>query len=165
MFTTATIVASLILFGGFNTSDAVNTLSLLCGFLVIFTGVYLLNLSREDPDGDKMLSHKYEDAVPTDGLAGLQTRRSMQLRRSNDGRRYSNGSVRFSQGDREHLIHNYDQADGGQFRLDELPEESDGDNGRRRKSSDANYTNGGPKSADLEARKSPKVADRAYIGR
>ncbi|GAA96286.1 uncharacterized protein L969DRAFT_42892 [Mixia osmundae IAM 14324] len=50
-FSTATIVASLILFRGFNTSGGVNTVSLLCGFLVIFSGVYLLNLSRSDPDG------------------------------------------------------------------------------------------------------------------
>lgn len=46
-FTTATIVASAILFQGFNTTDAVNTISLLCGFLTIFMGVFLLNISRQ----------------------------------------------------------------------------------------------------------------------
>ena len=46
-FTTATIVASAILFQGFNTTDATNTLSLICGFLIIFMGVYLLNISRQ----------------------------------------------------------------------------------------------------------------------
>lgn len=46
-FTTATITASAILFQGFNTTDAVNTISLLMGFLVIFMGVYLLNISRK----------------------------------------------------------------------------------------------------------------------
>lgn len=46
-FTTATITASAILFQGFNTTDGVNTISLLCGFLVIFMGVYLLNISRQ----------------------------------------------------------------------------------------------------------------------
>lgn len=46
-FTTATIIASAILFQGFNTTDAVNTISLLMGFLVIFMGVYLLNISRQ----------------------------------------------------------------------------------------------------------------------
>src|SRR5271154_4464066 len=55
-FTTATLCASFILFRGFNTSDAVNTLSLLSGFLVIFTGVYLLNLSRGDPNGHRLIS-------------------------------------------------------------------------------------------------------------
>lgn len=46
-FTTATIIASAILFQGFNTTDAVNTISLLCGFLTIFMGVFLLNISRQ----------------------------------------------------------------------------------------------------------------------
>ncbi|KAG6811284.1 hypothetical protein H0H92_008197 [Tricholoma furcatifolium] len=45
-FTSATITASLILFQGFNTSGATNTVSLLCGFAVTFTGVHLLNISR-----------------------------------------------------------------------------------------------------------------------
>ncbi|WWC68023.1 uncharacterized protein I206_101942 [Kwoniella pini CBS 10737] len=48
-FTTATIIASAILFSGFNTPGGVNTISLICGFLIIFMGVYLLNISRE-PD-------------------------------------------------------------------------------------------------------------------
>jgi hypothetical protein len=50
-FSSATIVASLILFQGFNTTDGTNTLSLLCGFVVTFLGVHLLNLSRK-ADGD-----------------------------------------------------------------------------------------------------------------
>jgi magnesium transporter len=47
-FSTATIVASLILFQGFNTTSGTNTLSLLTGFVVTFLGVHLLNLSRRD---------------------------------------------------------------------------------------------------------------------
>lgn len=50
-FSSATIVASLILFQGFNTTDGTNTLSLLCGFIVTFLGVHLLNLSRKT-DGE-----------------------------------------------------------------------------------------------------------------
>lgn len=46
-FTTCTIIASAILFQGFNTTGGVNTVSLLCGFLIIFMGVYLLNISRQ----------------------------------------------------------------------------------------------------------------------
>ena len=46
-FTTCTIVASAILFQGFNTTGGVNTILLLCGFLIIFMGVYLLNISRQ----------------------------------------------------------------------------------------------------------------------
>lgn len=44
-FTTSTILASVLLFQGFNTSTA-PAVSLLGGFIVIFTGVYLLNLNR-----------------------------------------------------------------------------------------------------------------------
>src|SRR5436305_8262214 len=108
-FTTATLCASFILFRGFNTSDAVNTLSLLCGFLIIFTGVYLLNLSRSDPNGHKLLRGKDSEGVPTDGIAGIQTRRSMQSRRSLDPHRLSTGSIGYGRGDRDSLIHSYDE--------------------------------------------------------
>ncbi|KAL0958012.1 hypothetical protein HGRIS_000186 [Hohenbuehelia grisea] len=52
-FSTCTVLASLILFQGFNTTDATNTVSLLCGFMTTFLGVYLLNISRkpEPPPG------------------------------------------------------------------------------------------------------------------
>ncbi|KAI9444118.1 DUF803-domain-containing protein [Lactarius indigo] len=46
-FSTATIVASLILFQGINTDNPVNTISLLVGFVVIFIGMHLLELSRK----------------------------------------------------------------------------------------------------------------------
>ena len=46
MFTTATILASFLLFSGFNTEGAGPAVTLLGGFVVIFTGVYLLNLNR-----------------------------------------------------------------------------------------------------------------------
>jgi len=86
-FTTATLVGSFILFRGFNTTNTVNTVSLLCGFLIIFTGVYLLNLSRNDPHGHNLLrgdaaDGAYDNGIPTDGLTGIQVRRSMQMRRS-----------------------------------------------------------------------------------
>ncbi|KAI9726525.1 MAG: hypothetical protein M1828_001347 [Chrysothrix sp. TS-e1954] len=134
-FTTATILASLILFKGFNTTDAVNTLSLLCGFLVIFSGVYLLNLSRDDPDGAKLLN-KYEDGLPTDGLTSFQTRRSMHLRRSSEATRLSSGSFSFPPrpGDQQRLMHSY-ESDGvrGAFGLSDLAEDSEDDdtNGKR----------------------------------
>ena len=110
-FTTATLCASFILFRGFNTQNAVNIISLLSGFLVIFTGVYLLNLSRGDPDGHKLLNGHVADGVPTDGLTGLQTRRSMQNRRSVDGGRTSTGSsVGFGRsGERGVLMHSYER--------------------------------------------------------
>lgn len=121
-FTTATLCASFILFKGFNTTDAVNTISLLCGFLIIFTGVYLLNLSRHDPDGHTMVNSKLdEDGVPTDGMASFQTRRSMQSRRSSSSA-YFNGNS-----DREGLIHAYDVENG--IGMDILTEASDGEPG------------------------------------
>lgn len=123
-FTTATLCASFILFQGFNTTDAVNTISLLCGFLIIFTGVYLLNLSRHDPDGTRMSHAKFDDdGVPTDGIASFQTRRSMQSRRSSSSA-YLNGH-----GDREGLIHSYDVENNSGIGLHQLGEDSDGEPG------------------------------------
>ncbi|KAJ5312149.1 hypothetical protein PENANT_c011G10233 [Penicillium antarcticum] len=122
-FTTATLCASFILFKGFNTTDAVNTISLLCGFLIIFTGVYLLNLSRHDPDGHHMVNSKLdEDGVPTDAIASFQTRRSMQSRRSSSSA-YLNGN-----GDREGLIHAYDVEHNG-INMNNFAEASDGEPG------------------------------------
>lgn len=45
MFTTSTIFASFLLFRGFNTNGAAPAVSLLGGFVVIFLGVYLLNMN------------------------------------------------------------------------------------------------------------------------
>ncbi len=135
-FTTATLVASFILFRGFNTTDAVNTLSLLSGFLVIFTGVYLLNLSRGDPDGHKMLNGHVADGVPTDGLTGLQTRRSMQTRRSVDAGRATIGSAGFGRGERGVLMHSFEESNVG---LEDLTEDSEEDKELRRPSPNGRY--------------------------
>ncbi|KAG2189657.1 hypothetical protein INT46_008174 [Mucor plumbeus] len=55
-FTTATIIASAILFQGFNTDNPVNVASLICGFIIIFTGVYLLNsIARSSLSGNHHL--------------------------------------------------------------------------------------------------------------
>ncbi|KAK4140543.1 magnesium transporter NIPA-domain-containing protein, partial [Dichotomopilus funicola] len=121
-FTTATLCASFILFKGFNTTEAVNTLSLLCGFLVTFTGVYLLNLSRNDPNGNKILARRGNgDITGTDMISSLQTRMSMEARRSQGG-----GSIHR---DREGLIRAYDEeeavAAAGTFGLTDLAEDTD----------------------------------------
>ncbi|KAG5300488.1 DUF803 domain-containing protein [Histoplasma ohiense] len=126
-FTTATLCASFILFHGFNTTDPVNTISLLCGFLVIFAGVYLLNLSRSDPDGISLAGKTNEDdGVPTDGIASIQTRLSLQNRRSMDRHRRSSSSIEYYGGpsDREGLMRSYD-VESGAFGLQDLAEESD----------------------------------------
>ncbi|KAI0294853.1 magnesium transporter NIPA-domain-containing protein [Multifurca ochricompacta] len=46
-FSTATIIASLILFQGLNTDNPANTVSLVVGFIIIFIGMHLLELSRK----------------------------------------------------------------------------------------------------------------------
>lgn len=122
-FTTATLCASFILFSGFNTTDVVNTLSLLCGFLVTFTGVYLLNLSRHDPNGTKQLARRNGgDTTGTDMISSIQTRMSMEARRS-QSHRMSIGSNRA--GDREGLIRAYDEEESLGFGLTDLAEDTD----------------------------------------
>ncbi|KAK3333186.1 magnesium transporter NIPA-domain-containing protein [Cercophora scortea] len=115
-FTTATLCASFILFSGFNTTDIVGTLSLICGFLVTFTGVYLLNLSRGDPSGTKSLSRRHGlDSTGTDMISSLQTRMSMEARRSLGHR------------DRDGLIRAYDEEEAAGFGLTDLTEDTDDD--------------------------------------
>ena len=144
-FTTAVLCASFVLFRGFNTRDVVNTVSLLCGFLIIFAGVYLLNLSSDDPDGNQLLRGRMDDGIPTDGIAAIQTRLSMQSRRSYEPRRMSGGSVGFSprspRGDREALMHTYDAENGG-FALSDLAEDSEEDMSAHRHGNGAPLTNG-----------------------
>ena len=144
-FTTCTLVASFLLFRGFNTTSAVNTISLLCGFLVIFSGVYLLNLSRDDPDGRGALANSFSDAPPTDGVSGFPTRRSMQSRRSTDSGFRSpflggGGNGRNSMGDRRALMQDYDVEN--QFELGDLVEDSDGEAGGRKRTSFDEETRG-----------------------
>ncbi|RCK67458.1 putative magnesium transporter NIPA4 [Candida viswanathii] len=88
-FTTFTLAASFILFKGFNTSSAVDIISLLIGFLIIFSGVYLLNISRtEDYGKDREIFgvHASKDMAPLDnGVGGFSTvRRSMQANRTTE---------------------------------------------------------------------------------
>ncbi len=147
-FTTATLCASFILFRGFNTTDAVNTISLLCGFLVIFTGVYLLNLSRGDPDGHKLLNGHVTDGVPTDGITGLQTRHSMQTRRSGENGRASIGSSGYSRsGERGVLMHSFEEQHVG-LGLEDFTAESEEEHGRPNGNANYNGTHQPLKSDD-----------------
>ncbi|KAL1893217.1 hypothetical protein Cpir12675_004236 [Ceratocystis pirilliformis] len=109
-FTTATLVASFILFRGFNTTDAVNTLSLLCGFLITFTGVYLLNISNSNPNGQGPRNGNY-DITGTDMVSSIQTRLSMQSRRSSMHRM----SIGSQHGDRRSLIRAFDEEEAAGF--------------------------------------------------
>ncbi|KAJ8655155.1 hypothetical protein O0I10_009190 [Lichtheimia ornata] len=74
-FTTATIAASTILFQGFNVDSPVYVISLISGFVIIFTGVYLLDsiargagaqdeITSQDEDEQRLLNEPgFEDAV------------------------------------------------------------------------------------------------------
>ncbi|KAL5629016.1 hypothetical protein BROUX41_002407 [Berkeleyomyces rouxiae] len=122
-FTTATLVASFILFRGFNTTDTVNTLSLLCGFLITFTGVYLLNISNSNPNGQGSRNGNY-DITGTDMVSSIQTRLSMQSRRSSMHRM----SIGSQHGDRRSLIRAFDEVEAADFSFgghDDDDEDSD----------------------------------------
>ena len=147
-FTTATLCASFILFSGFNTADPVNNLSLICGFLITFTGVYLLNLSRGDPHGRHLIAGRGgADATGTDMVSSFQTRLSMQSRRSGDPSRHSFSS---RLGDREGLIRAYDEEEAHGFGLTDLASESEDDMHQSNGNGKKHYEN----SIELESRKS-----------
>lgn len=89
-FSTAVIVASTILFQGFNTANTTTTLSLLSGFVVTFIGVHLLNITRE-PDLPP-LSADNPNHLPFDnGL--MYPRMSVSGRLSQDGWPLSAGGI------------------------------------------------------------------------
>lgn len=75
-FSTATIVASLILFQGFNTTSGADTVTLLAGFIVTFLGVHVLNLSRR-PDPPKENGHSALESGLMNPRMSLQGRPSL----------------------------------------------------------------------------------------
>ncbi|KAJ7082117.1 magnesium transporter NIPA-domain-containing protein [Mycena epipterygia] len=76
-FCTATIVASLILFKGFNTMNATNTVSFLCGFIVTFLGVHILNF----------LSMLEDSAAQAEATGNVQLEGRLSLNGTISGRR------------------------------------------------------------------------------
>lgn len=85
-FTTCTLVALFVLFRGFNTALPVNVILLLIGFLIIFSGVYLLNILRKENESnlrELFGVHTGADMGPMDnGVGGFSMRRSMQVARA-----------------------------------------------------------------------------------
>ncbi|KAL8419561.1 hypothetical protein RB594_002675 [Gaeumannomyces avenae] len=145
-FTTATLCASSILFSGFNTTDPVGTLSLLCGFLVTFTGVYLLNLSRTDPTGMLLVNGQGgADSTGTDMVSSIQTRMSMEARQSTGHRRMSIGS---NAADRQGLIRAYDEEEAAGHGLAGLADDSDDENPAPRRTNGAAKGAAAPKRYD-----------------
>ncbi|CAE6434097.1 unnamed protein product [Rhizoctonia solani] len=83
-FSTATILASALLFRGFNTTDPTNTVSLIAGFIVTFLGVHLLNASRQQQQQQIHSGALDEEDVSwanPPASAGGHTRRSSSLYR------------------------------------------------------------------------------------
>ncbi|KAL0085256.1 magnesium transporter [Phycomyces blakesleeanus] len=98
MFTSSVLVASAILFQGFNTDNTVNVVSLICGFIIIFAGVYLLDSIARGAGagggggggvGDHLGSPEEqgflmgEDEEDAMGLTDLSASDEERLRRSN----------------------------------------------------------------------------------
>lgn len=88
-FTTATLCASFILFGGFNTTSIVDVISLLSGFLIIFSGVYLLDISRHSPENEnqQLFSSQSEglnDIPLNSDFSAYQFKKSMENSRPAD---------------------------------------------------------------------------------
>ncbi|KZT70391.1 DUF803-domain-containing protein [Daedalea quercina L-15889] len=81
-FSTATIVASVILFQGFNTDDPANSISLLAGFITTFLGVHLLEISRK-PESLPTVANGHGHSALEGGI--MNPRLSLQGRMSIDG--------------------------------------------------------------------------------
>lgn len=131
-FSTATIVASLILFQGFNTDNPTNTVSLIAGFVVTFLGIHILELSRK-PESAAANGHSTLEG----GL--MNPRLSLQGRASLDdwsapvpgsaglthARRASRNSLYRSQTATLFNAFEDDEADGEAVGLHRLSEEDD----------------------------------------
>jgi len=126
-FSSATIVASLILFQGFNTTDSSNTLSLLCGFIVTFLGVHLLNLSRKSADGEH---HSALESGITNPRLSLQGRMSIDgwngVAGTPIGAHRQHGRQNSLGRSHGTMIFDEDEAGGG-MALSELPEVDEDD--------------------------------------
>jgi len=133
-FSSCTILASLILFQGFNTTGGTNTVSLLAGFAVTFLGVHLLNLSRKPEPTLGANGHSTLDS----GL--MHPRMSLQGRMSIDGWNGTadprgDGALESGHGRRSSLyraqsttlFNAFEEEDLNAVPLDELREEDEDD--------------------------------------
>ncbi|KAL8279752.1 hypothetical protein RQP46_007847 [Phenoliferia psychrophenolica] len=82
-FSTATIIASTILFHGLNTTGGQNTISLLCGLYIISLGVYLLNISRSENESTTDRANRH--SLLETGILGSRTSLSTRLSMGSDG--------------------------------------------------------------------------------
>ncbi|KAH7105741.1 DUF803-domain-containing protein [Auriculariales sp. MPI-PUGE-AT-0066] len=117
-FSSATIIASLILFQGFDTADATNTVSLITGFFTTFLGVHLLNHSHAEATPEDRRADGY-DQVPLSGV--FQPRLSLSI----ESPRVSTSS-QFGHGRRSSAYRIFD-ADADDVQLRPLREEDEED--------------------------------------
>jgi len=133
-FSSCTIVASLILFQGFNTTGGINTVSLLAGFAVTFLGVHLLNISRKPEPPLRENGHSalesglmnprlsLQGRVSTDGWNGVSDIRDGAVNSSGHGRRSSLYRAQSTT-----LFNAFEEDDPNAVALDELHEEDEDD--------------------------------------
>jgi len=136
-FSSSTLLASIILFRGLNTTGGSNTFSLLCGLYVISLGVYLLNLSRADPDlssnrprhstlldsgiiGQRTSLSHTRLSLDSDGGMSRELGRSHEARRS--GNLYRSGGATGAGG----TLFEYEEGEGEEHSMDELEGERRG---------------------------------------
>lgn len=100
-FTTATLTASFILFRNFDESNTKDSVSLICGFITIFMGVYLLNLSRKKNHARMFGEQTDVENIPLDNSIGaLSARKSFQVHR---GTHQRNSSMNYQSEEMVHL--------------------------------------------------------------
>jgi len=133
-FSTSVIIASTILFQGFNTANTTTTVTLLAGFIVTFTGVHLLNISRV-PDSPPLSSNHVPLSSSALENGVMYPRLSISGRMSHDGwpRTPSNGG-HSRRGSLTTIFHVPERPtslpfseDDGAMRLERLREEEDED--------------------------------------
>ncbi|SCW01711.1 LAFE_0E05578g1_1 [Lachancea fermentati] len=111
-FTTATLTASFILYRNFDESDSKDSVSLICGFLIIFAGVYLLNLARKK-NHEKLFSHQNDvENIPLDNSVGGFT-----VRKSFQGTHHRVASQNYQSEEMVHLTHHDADEDLERFRV------------------------------------------------
>jgi magnesium transporter len=134
-FSSCTILASLILFQGIYDSSVSNTISLVCGFVITFLGVHLLNISRS-PEPPLPPTHSALEAGVMNPRLSLQGRMSMDGWGAPAGvgsplhmNNFSGHPRRTSRGSRGSVLFNAyeDELPPGSANLERLPEEEDDD--------------------------------------
>ncbi|KAL1919281.1 uncharacterized protein VTP21DRAFT_1973 [Calcarisporiella thermophila] len=124
-FTTATIIASVILFQGINQTNTVNVISLICGFLTIFAGVYLLNSTRTTNNArESAMLDKLPRPSLSIGRHSLGGRGSIEHSRRRSGSMATSEAVLLKAYEEEQLgltaIQESDPEDDGRIELESL---------------------------------------------